>query len=415
MGSISPYEKRKRGRVLKKIDASLNEKLQNVEWGEYRIGDLFEIHSSKKIFHANAIDTIYDEKVEKSHPYVVRKTTDNGIRGYIVENEKYLNEANSITFAQDTFSVYYQKYEYYTGNKVKVLKPKYNNITEKSMIFLSGCIQNYLQNYSWGVGSTVETISEITFTLPTKNNRIDFEFMESFVAELEAQRLAELEAQRLAELEAYLTVTGLKDYKLNNDEIEVLNNIDKIIWKEFKMGDLFERVKTKKLPYKAKELPKEPIDNYTLPLLTSSFMNQGLNYYGPKINATILKNVISIPSNSDVYRSYYQSREFSVLSDAYAIEWKNKEIELSPNGYLFAVSCINKVTDLPIYSYKNKLGGWNVVKNKYIKLPVESNGEIDFNYMENLTQAIKKLVIKDVVKYADKKLETTKELLKYTT
>lgn len=24
----------------------------------------------------------------------------------------------------------------------------------------------------------------------------------------------------------------------------------------------------------------------------------------------------------------------------------------------------NKVTDLPLYSYKNKLGGWNIVQNK---------------------------------------------------
>lgn len=242
--------------------------------------------------------------------------------------------------------------------------------------------------------------------LPTKNKQIDFEFMESFVAEIEDQRVAELDA--------YLNITGLKDYKLIDVEINAIDYLKKVKWQEFKMGDLFERIKTKKLPYKAKELPKESKDNYILPLLTSSFMNQGLNYYAPETNATVLKNVITIPSNSDIYRSYYQSREFSVLSDAYAIKWKNKEIKLSPNGYLFLVSCINKVTDLPIYSYKNKLGGWNVVKNKYIKLPVDKNGEIDFNYMENLTQAIKKLVIKDVVQYSDKKLETTKEVINHT-
>lgn len=68
---------------------------------------------------------------------------------------------------------------------------------------------------------------------------------------------------------------------------------------------------------------------------------------------------------------------------------------------------------MSIYSYKNKLGGWNVVKNKYIKLPLDQNGEIDFNYMENLTQAIKKLVIKDVVIYSDKKSEAAKDALKY--
>lgn len=94
-----------------------------------------------------------------------------------------------------------------------------------------------------------------------------------------------------------------------------------------------------------------------------------MNYYAPKAGATVLNNVISIPSNSDVYRAYYQTRDFTVLSDAYAIRWKSEEIELSPNQYLFMVMCINKVTDLPIYSYKNKLGGWNVVKPKRLDCP----------------------------------------------
>ena len=177
--------------------------------------------------------------------------------------------------------------------------------------------------------------------------------------------------------------------------------------KKDKVGSLFERVETKKLPYKAKDLPKQPAGDYVLPCLTSSFQNQGLNYYAPKVGATVLNNVISIPSNSDVYRAYYQSREFTVLSDAYAIKWRIKGNEITPNQYLFMVMCINKVTDLPIYSYKNKLGGWNVVKGKYIRLP-EKDGKIDFAFMETFISAIKKLAIKDVVLYSDQKIAATK-------
>lgn len=145
---------------------------------------------------------------------------------------------------------------------------------------------------------------------------------------------------------------------------------------------MFEKIQTNKLPYKADNLPKCATDKYTLPCLTSSFNNQGLNYYVPRDGTTILKNVISIPSNSDVYRAYFQSQEFTVLSDAYAIRWKLDEVTPSQNQYLFMVMCINKVTDLPIYSYKNKLGGWNVVKNMYIQLPM-CNGKINFVFMEN--------------------------------
>ena len=111
-----------------------------------------------------------------------------------------------------------------------------------------------------------------------------------------------------------------------------------------------------------------------------------------------MKKVITIPQNSDVYRAYYQSNEFTVLSDAYAMDWIYDDSKLTRNQYLFMVMCINKVTDLPIYSYKNKLGGWNVVRNKKILLPVKS-GKIDFEYMEKYITAIKKMVIKDVVEY----------------
>lgn len=167
--------------------------------------------------------------------------------------------------------------------------------------------------------------------------------------------------------------------KVESSLNEKLENVE---WGEFKIGDLFEKIKTRKLPFKADQLPKVRTGNYTIPCLTSSFNNQGLNYFAPSENVTILKNVISIPSNSDVYRAYYQPNEFTVLSDAYAIRWAFTEDDLSPSQYLFAVQCINKITDLRIYSYKCKLGGWNVVKGKLIKLPTKS-GEIDFEFMES--------------------------------
>ena len=74
------------------------------------------------------------------------------------------------------------------------------------------------------------------------------------------------------------------------------------------------------------------------------------------------------------------------------------------------VMCINKVTDLPIYSYKNKLGGWNVVKEKHIRLP-QKNGKIDLGLMDSFISAMKKLTIKDVALYADRKIEATKTIV----
>lgn len=245
----------------------------------------------------------------------------------------------------------------------------------------------------------------IKIQLPTLNNRIDFNFMELFIEELKNQKIVKLKA--------YLNERGFDDYKLSDKELNAIKDFSKLNndnWGSYIIGDLFEKVYTKKLPYKAKELPKQPIEDYDLPCLTSSFQNQGLNYYVPRTEATVISNVISLPSNSDVYRAYYQSREFTVLSDSYAIRWKSRENKPTKNQYLFMVMCINKVTDLPIYSYKNKLGGWNVVKNKKIRLP-EKDGKIDFDLMEAFISALKKIAIKEVVLHTEKRFKVTKEVI----
>ena len=105
-----------------------------------------------------------------------------------------------------------------------------------------------------------------------------------------------------------------------------------------------------------------------------------------------------------------ENHEFTALSDAYAIQWIFDNVNLSQNHYLFTVQYINKVTDLPKYSYNNKLGGWNVVKTKFIQLPSKNN-KPDYELMENLTSAIKKLVIKDVVLYAERKKKELNKLI----
>lgn len=366
------------------------------------MSELFEIVGTKSL-DSNSIDF-----KEVGINFVGRTFENNGIQGKIERRNFEPNEPFTIT-ATVIGNYKYVKFQtepYYCSQNINKLSPKpiIEKWNENVAKYLMASLQKFVSLYDKQQGGyKLEDIKNHTIQLPTKNNKIDFEFIENFIAELETQRISELEA--------HLIVTGLKDYTLTKEEERVLMMFEKIEWGEFKMGVLFERVKTKKIPFKADELPKEITGKYTLPCLTSSFKNQGLNYYVPKDVSTILKNVISIPSNSDIYRAYFQSNEFTVLSDAYAIRWVFDEVELLPSQYLFTVQSINKVTDLPIFSYKNKLGGWEVVKNKYIQLPVK-NEKPDYALMKTLISAIQKLVIKDVVLYADRKIAATKALVK---
>lgn len=380
------------------MTAPLSEKLRIVKWGEYKLGEIFEVVSYKKRFDANKVH-VYETG---QYPYIVRMEANNGQKGYIDEDIRFLNDGNTISFGQDTATVFYQEKPYFTGDKIKILKPKSHEFCKNNAQFFIAAMNLSFSSFSWGSSSfNMEVIKDVKLTLPsTFDGKIDFAFMDSF--------MAELESERIAELSAYLTVNGLDNYELSEQELKALAELKNVTWGKYKMGDLFEKVKTKKLPYKAKELPTEATGRYILPCLTSSFKNQGLNYFAPKQGATVLKSVITIPQNSDVYRAYFQSSEFTVLSDAYAIDWKYNKRTLTREQYLFMVMCINKVTDLPIYSYKNKLGGWNVVKDKCILLP-QKNGEIDFDFMNAFISAIQKLAIRDVVSFTDMKIAATKE------
>lgn len=385
------------------MNASLNERLQAVKWGEYKLGSLFDINPTKYYRLSNEEILLGNGNI----PLVSNQSVDNGVMGF--SELKALNKGNCITCSDTTIgteTMFYQEKDFIGYSHIQHLVPKFVPFNRRIAAFIiSSCRIATLKKYDYGHKFNRAAMAKTKIQLPIINGEIDFDFMESFVAELEAQRVAELSA--------YLKVSGYDNYELSAEELDALrdfSNIGDDNWGTYKIGNLFERVETKKLPYKAKELPKQPTDDHILPCLTSSFQNQGLNYYAPKAGATVLSNVISIPSNSDVYRAYYQTRDFTVLSDAYAIRWKLKDIAISPNHYLFMVMCINKVTDLPIYSYKNKLGGWNVVKGKYIRLP-EKDDKIDFAFMETFISAIKKLAIKDVVLYSDQKIAATQTVV----
>lgn len=384
--------------------APLERKLWSVKWGEYNIGNLFKLKKVKSML-SKAQLSFYG-----SYPVYSSESTNNGIIGYTNNPEFICNETTPVyvTFGDHTRTFNIAQESFSVLDNVKVLVPSTNNI--KCLLFIVAVWQSQIPNL--GYSRHWKVAKDCELHLPqTTTGEVDFDFMERFVCEIEYLRVQELEGFRKHKLEAYLNATGLYDYHLTNNESSVLANFHSLHWGEFCIGDLFVKTETRKLPYMAKKLPKQPTGKYTLPCLTSSFKNQGLNYYVPREGATILNNAISIPSNSDVYRAYYQPNDFTVLSDSYAIRWKNENDEIQPLQYMFMVACINKVTDLPIYSYKNKLGGWNVVKKKHITLPVTDEGKPDFTVMEQLIAALQKVVIADVAKYTSRYVDATRQVI----
>lgn len=148
----------------------------------FRVGDLFEVKTPVKKFNANAIEIT--DRI--GHPYVVRSSANNGIRGYINEDERYLNEGNTFSFGQDTATIFWQEKPYFTGDKIKVLKPKFECNSEIASYVMNG-ITKAFSHFSWGTQSfKASVIEDGEFLLPvTCDGTPDWTYMEKYIRAIE--------------------------------------------------------------------------------------------------------------------------------------------------------------------------------------------------------------------------------------
>ena len=98
------------------------------------------------------------------------------------ENEEYLNEGNTVSFGQDTATMFYQEQPYFTGDKIKVLQCKYTQFSKQNAIFIVLALEKAFSSFSWGASSfNVKIIEETKITLPTKNGTPDYDFMNTYI------------------------------------------------------------------------------------------------------------------------------------------------------------------------------------------------------------------------------------------
>jgi hypothetical protein len=175
------------------------------------------------------------------------------------------------------------------------------------------------------------------------------------------------------------------------------------MYKTFRLDEIFEKVKTNTLPYKAKELPTKPDGKYVLPALTAGIENQGLSCFVPRDNATILKNCISVSANgANTGAMFYQPNEFTVLQDSYALRYKGAEV-IGEKEYLYLISVMQKIIK-GNFDWSNK-AGWERIRSLEISLPVREVEEIDFEYMEARIKELEEARIKELEEARIKELE----------
>ena len=348
-------------------------------------------------------------------PVYSSDTSNNGIIGYTNREAEFIvSHENPIylVFGDHTRSLNIVFHSFNVTDNVKVLSLK-DSYSIKILLYIISSWQKGVPNLGYSRHWSIA--KKVLFKVPVKNGVIDFAFMENFIAELEAERIAELEAERIAELEAYLRVTGLSDYILTEEEravleafrngkiswggVKLLNNqqVANIEWKMFNLEKLFGK------STRGRRLKSADRVGGNLPFVTAGEANEGISAYIGNDVHIFSENTTTIDMfGSAKYRNYKYGGDDHIA----VVHTEN----LAKHAAIFVTTAIHKVSHAGQFSYSRNFYATDA-DELTISLPA-TNGVPAYAYMEVFIKAVQKLVIKEVVVYADRKIEATREVVK---
>lgn len=299
-------------------------------------------------------------------------------------NLKANNNGNTLTCSDTTMgadTMFYQAKDFIGYSHIQHLVPKFTpfNKSIASAIITASRISTS-KKYDYGNKFNRSEMNKTKILLPTKNNKIDFEFIQSIISRIEIERIAKVEN--------YLIKNSISDYQLTAKEKQTIEKYEELKWNTFNLEKLFGK------STRGKRLKSSDRVSGTLPFVTAGETDEGVSDFIGNNVTVFSDNTTTIDMfGSAKYRNYKYGGD-----DHIAVVHTDK---LPKYASIFVTSAIHKS------SYN---GQFNYGRNFYAKdadeldisLPVKNN-KPDYDTMETIISAIHKLVIKDVVFYVQNK------------
>lgn len=361
--------------------------LENLEWKEFIIGEIFEVKATLSGIDKNKLNS----KIG-NYPYITRSDKINGIDSFIAKQDSYrCNEANVITIGLDTQTAFYQSNKFYTGQNIQILT--YKELNKYNALFIIILLKKLMEKFSWGGnGATLTRLKRGKIILPidSKGNP-DYKFMESYMKAIEKEHLEKITAYYNAKL-AQVDNGGGVIFTLDEYKNFIEQGKSKSIqWKEFYFADIFKEIKRGKRLIKDNQIQGET------PYVSSSAFNNGVdNFIDNRKNVRKFSDCISLANSGSVGSAFFHSYEF-IASDhvTQLIQPKfNKYI------YLFLLPIITRLNAK--YSFNREINDKRIKREKLL-LPIDSKGNPDWQFMESYMKDIESKKMQDILKYYQEK------------
>ncbi len=381
---------------------------------DYCIKELFDVKNNPQLDKGNFV---FSETAE--YPYFTRTEANNGILGYVEYlDEEHKIQGNSLAVGMISMKFHYMKHDFYAGQFTKTLIPKFQEFDERIALYFIAVLNKHSAHYqSYLVRHFKDKVSETVISLPVIDtgepdhkysvNDIDWRSLKKYIAEIEQGNIAELDA--------YLIASGLDDYKLSDEDREALSlsprpvsdeegaaeadfGAGEVKFKKFALGALFAS-STGDV-----DLQKKDINGKGEYFINSGVENRGIKGRTDKPARTFPANTITIDFWGN---AYYRDFEYKLATHNHVFSLTGDVIRNKFVG-MYIVGALSSLPKL--FSYNN-MATWNKLKAIEVTLPVTSNGDIDYDYMERYIRAIEKLAIAGVVKYRDRLTATIKQVV----
>lgn len=319
-------------------------------------------------------------------PFVMAGITNTGVVNY-VSNLIERFPANSITV--DIFgNTFYRDYVFGAGDDTGVYWSTEKHYSKAVMLFLAAAMRKSLEGqFDYGKKLRSSQSLNLKMMLPVKNGEPDYDFMEKFVTGMENERVVGLDS--------YLAVTGLKDYTLTVGEQKALDNythvvrMDRTKWETFRLETLFGMATRGRRLKSADRIPG------SLPFVTAGEKEEG-------VSAFIGNDVVVFPENTttiDMFGSAkYRNYAYGADDHVAVVHTEN----LPKNAAIFVTTAIHKASHTGKFDYGRNFYAKDA-DDLVVSFPVKDS-EPDYDFMVLLISAILKLVIKDVVLFAERRV-----------
>ncbi|EMC31301.1 restriction endonuclease [Streptococcus mutans] len=342
-------------------------KLTDVEWGEFKIKDIFEITNSKPYHKQNLKIT------QRGVPYITRTSFNNGLEEVIEDVGFRKNPKNTITLGAENADFFYQSVEYITGNKMYYIQNE--NITKNIGLFLVQTFRNSIKDsgFGYGKGLTGTRFKERLVMLPIDSQgQPNWQFMEDYIKQeqkIQAQQVIEYYERKLVELAG--DVVGL----------------DKVEWKTFRFTEVFQEIQRGKRLTKANQ-----IDGLK-PYVSSTAENNGVDgFIGNDVGVREFENVLTLANSGSVGSTFYQQFEFVASDHVTALKSENAD----KYAYLFLSTVVKRLEEK--YSFNREINDTRIKREKII-LPADKHGNPNFQYMSDFVKKLELDKVQEVLEY----------------